>query len=148
MTLHRAAGPDLTAAELYALLKLRVDVFVVEQECAYPELDGRDLAADTVHFWWQPADTPLACLRVLAGEPPRIGRVCTAADARGQGLGAKLMAAAVEHLGDVESELSAQVQAQGLYARFGYVPVGEPYDDDGIMHITMRRPAVSAARGR
>ncbi|CRK58573.1 ElaA protein [Alloactinosynnema sp. L-07] len=150
MTLHRAAGPDLSTAELYALLRLRVAIFIIEQDCPYPELDGLDLLVDTVHFWWQPADAPapLACLRVLAGEPPKIGRVCTAVEARGQGLGAKLMTAAVEYLGDVESELHAQVQAQGLYARFGYVPVGEPYDDDGIQHITMRRPAVSEARGR
>ncbi|SDI87569.1 ElaA protein [Actinokineospora alba] len=144
--LHTAAGPDLTAAQLYALLKLRVDVFVVEQECPYPELDGRDLAPDTVHLWWQPADAPepLACLRILpadAGRPVRIGRVCTAKDARGTGLGGKLMGAALAHVGEVDTVLDAQVQAQGMYARFGYVPVGDPFDEDGIPHITMRRPA-------
>ncbi|MGQ0841841.1 GNAT family N-acetyltransferase [Actinokineospora sp.] len=141
--LHRAAGPDLTPAQLYALLRLRVDVFVVEQRCCYPELDGRDLDQDTVHLWWQPddADRPLACLRLLGapGTVRHVGRVCTASGARGKGLGSRLMAAALDHLGDDESVLNAQVQAQGLYARFGYLAEGEPFDDDGIDHITMRR---------
>lgn len=148
--LHIAAGPDLTAAQLYALLKLRVDIFVVEQECPYPELDGRDLAPETVHLWWQPEDAPepLACLRILPADesrPIRIGRVCTAAKARGTGLGGKLMAAALTHIGDAESILDAQVQAQGMYARFGYIPTGHPFEEDGIPHITMRRPAPSKA---
>jgi ElaA protein len=139
---HVAAGPVLTTTELYALLTLRVDVFVVEQQCPYPDLDGHDLDVDTVHLWIQTPDAPgpLACLRILGGDIPRIGRVCTAPTARGTGLAATLMAAAVDHLGDVESILNAQVQAQHLYARFGYVPEGSPFDDDGIQHITMRRP--------
>ena len=88
----------------------------------------------------------MACLRVLGapGTVRRIGRVCTAKDARGTGLGGRLMAAALEHVGPDESELNAQVAAQGLYARFGYLPEGEPYDDDGIPHIHMRRPATAA----
>ncbi len=145
MTLHAAAGPDLTAAQLYALLRLRVDVFVVEQECPYPELDGRDLLPETVHVWWQAENGPLACLRVLGvpGGERRVGRVCTALPARGAGLGGKLMAAALEHVGSDESVLDAQVQAKGLYARFGYEPEGEEFLDDGIPHIRMRRPAVS-----
>ncbi len=138
--LHVATGPELTAADLYDLLRLRVDVFVVEQECPYPELDGRDLLESTVHMWWR-AESVTGCLRLLdEGPVVRVGRVCTAASARGTGLGGRLMAAAVERIGDRESVLGAQVRAQGLYARFGYEPEGEVYVEDGIPHIAMRRP--------
>jgi ElaA protein len=144
--LQRATGDQLSAADLYALLTLRVNVFVVEQECAYPELDGRDLDPDTVHHWWRldGVERPVACLRVLAepGGGVRIGRVCVEPGARGTGLGARLMAAALADAGDRDAVLNAQVDAQGLYAKFGFLPVGEPFDDDGIMHIVMHRPGI------
>ncbi|SER56250.1 GNAT family N-acetyltransferase [Actinokineospora terrae] len=135
----------MTAADLYAVLTLRLLVFVVEQTCPYPELDGRDLLPDTVHVWWQPDTEPLAYLRVLGapGTVRRVGRVCTAATARGTGLGSKLMAAALDIVGPDESVLDAQLPAQALYAKFGYVPEGEPFDEDGILHIRMRRPGQS-----
>ncbi|MBK1786721.1 GNAT family N-acetyltransferase [Prauserella cavernicola] len=125
------------------MLRLRVDVFVVEQECPYPEIDGKDLLPGTTHLWQPSAHGVEGCLRVLEqpGGVLRIGRVCTAASARGTGLGARLMAAALEFVGDAESVLDAQVYAQGFYARFGFEPEGEPFDEDGIQHITMRRPA-------
>lgn len=150
MTLHDAAGDQLTAAQLYGLLRLRVDVFVVEQDCPYSELDGLDLRADTRHHWWQPdggAD-PLACLRVLTEDTGyRIGRVCTAASARGRGLAGRLLAAALDGVvGHADAVLHAQVQAQGLYARFGFQPEGEPFDEDGIPHVRMVRPASAALR--
>lgn len=134
-------GAELTAAELHALLRLRVEVFVVEQQCPYPEIDGQDLLPDTRHFWI-PLDTQVAgCLRMLT-EPDgvlRIGRVCTARPARGQGLGARLMQAAMEFSGGAEYVLHAQTWAQGFYARFGFRPVGEEFALDGIPHIAMRR---------
>ena len=139
--LHRATGDQLSSTTLYALLTLRVNIFVVEQKCPYPELDGRDLRPDTVHFWYQQGSEPLAYLRLLS-EPDggaRIGRVCTALPARGTGLGSRLMAAALAETGDRYVVLDAQVQAQGLYVRFGFEPVGDPFDEDGIPHITMRR---------
>jgi ElaA protein len=141
--LRFAAGDELSAAELYALLKLRVDVFVVEQESPYPELDGRDLLPDTGHFWYPATGEPEAYLRLLR-EPDggwRIGRVCTTKAARGSGLGARLMAAAMERIGDADAVLDAQTYAQRFYARYGFEPVGEPFDEDGIEHITMRRPS-------
>jgi ElaA protein len=70
----------------------------------------------------------------------RIGRVCTARDARGQGLGARLMAAAMARIGDADAVLDAQTYAQDFYRRFGFEPEGDPFDEDGIEHITMRRP--------
>ena len=141
--LHRATGDQLDVEQLYALLTLRVNIFIVEQRSPYPDLDGLDLDPGTIHLWYQPADTPLAYLRILPGPPARIGRVCTAREARGSGLGTRLMNAALAELGPVEAVLDAQVQAQAMYARFGFQPEGEPFDDDGVLHITMRR-----ARGR
>lgn len=152
-------GPDLTTAELYGMLRLRVDVFVVEQRCPYPELDGRDLAAGTRHIWavtggtgadgrvdggadraGEPGET-VGCLRVLS-EPDgtaRIGRVCTAARLRGTGLGARLMHAALDVVGDTECVLDAQTYATGFYTRFGFRAEGDEFDEDGIPHVTMRR---------
>ncbi len=140
--LRFAAGDALTAEQLYALLTLRVDVFVVEQECPYGELDGRDLRPDTGHLWWPASGEPRAYLRLLRepGGGWRIGRVCTAKQARGRGLGARLMAAALERVGDAEVVLDAQTYAQEFYRRFGFEPDGEPFDEDGIEHVTMRRP--------
>ncbi len=142
--LYSAKGDEITAAELYPLLKLRVDVFVVEQECPYPELDGRDLAPSTVHVWWQPDDEVLGYLRLLRDPDGthRIGRVCTTRSARGSGLGALLMKAALEHVGDEAAVLDAQTYALDFYARFGFVAEGERFMEDGIEHQTMRRAAL------
>ncbi|MFD2469762.1 GNAT family N-acetyltransferase [Amycolatopsis silviterrae] len=139
-TLHRATGPELTAAELYAILRLRSDVFVVEQDCVYADIDGLDLRPETRHLWLTSGGEVVACLRVLAepGGGSRIGRVVTAKPARGQGLAAQLMAAALEGAAG-EFVLDAQTYAQQLYARFGFVAEGEEFLEDGIPHVTMRR---------
>jgi ElaA protein len=140
-TVHRAGGPDLRPALLYGLLRLRVDVFVVEQRSPYAELDGRDLDAGTVHFWVGPDATPSACLRLLT-EPDgarRIGRLCTAPAARGRGLGAALTAAALAEVGAAPCVLDAQEHLVGFYAGFGFTPSGPGYDWDGVPHVPMRR---------
>ncbi|EID53222.1 GNAT family N-acetyltransferase [Saccharomonospora xinjiangensis] len=142
LTVVSRSGDELTPAELYALLRLRVDVFVVEQECPYPELDGRDLSPGTRHVWAATSDGRLAgCLRVLSedGGIERIGRVCTAGFARGIGVGDLVMRAAMELTGNAECVLDAQTYATGFYARFGFRPEGEEFVEDGIPHITMRR---------
>jgi ElaA protein len=139
-TLYDATGPELTAAQLHDILRLRVDVFVVEQKAAYPELDGRDLLPDTRHLWFEDAGEVVAYLRVLLdpGGIRRIGRVVTAAPARGAGLAARLMDAALTVQG--EYVLDAQTYVQGFYARYGFVAEGPEYtDEDGIPHIKMRR---------
>ena len=142
--LHSASGDEITVAQLYPLLALRSAVFVIEQESLYQDLDGRDLDPSTVHLWWQPADEPQGYLRLLRDPDGahRIGRVCTAKQARGTGLGALLMKSAMARIGDDAAVLEAQTYAQSFYARFGFEPTGTPYDEDGIEHITMRRPAV------
>ena len=141
-TLRRAWAADLTPAGLYALLRLRVSIFVVEQNAAYDELDGLDLLDTTRHFWLESDAAPLACLRLLEeADGFRIGRVCTVAHLRGHGLSRRLMEAALAEVGSSASVLEAQVQAQGFYAGFGFAPEGEVYLEDDIPHITMRRPA-------
>jgi ElaA protein len=148
-TVQRAPGTELTPEALYGLLQLRVDVFVVEQRCPYAELDGRDLEPDAVHFWTGPAAAPLACLRVLTepGGERRIGRVCTAAGARGRGLGGLLMVAALDDIGDVDCVLDAQAHLTGLYGGFGFVPSGPRYEWDGVPHVPMRRASSTCREG-
>jgi ElaA protein len=145
-------GTELTARQLHDILKLRVDVFVVEQQCAYPEVDGRDLLPGTHHLWIEAAAEPgiQAYLRILT-EPDRlrIGRVVTAANARGRGLAAQLMKNALEIVGDADSVLDAQTYVQGFYEKFGYVAEGPEYVEDGIPHRTMwRREAGGEACGQ
>lgn len=141
---HRAYTADLDAEDFYRMLRLRVDVFVVEQQCAYPELDGRDLESSTRHFWIDSADgNVLGYLRLLE-EPDgtfRIGRVCTAEDARRMGLGRKLMRAAVAEAQRAPIVLSAQSDALEFYRSFGFAEASEEYVEDGIPHVDMERRA-------
>jgi ElaA protein len=137
-----AAFADLDTNTLYALLRLRVDVFVVEQRCPYPELDGRDTEPGTRHLWVDdPGGGPAAYLRVLAdaGDVVRIGRVVVAKHARGGGHAARLMEAALELAGDRETVLDAQAYLARFYERYGFVATGSEYIEDGIAHIPMRR---------
>jgi ElaA protein len=132
---------ELDAAALYDLLRLRVDVFVVEQRCPYPELDGRDAEPETWHLWLERDGAPAAYLRMLA-EPEgghRIGRVCTADTARGQGHAGRLMAEAMRLAGNAEVRLEAQTYALDFYARYGFLPSGPEYLEDGIPHTPMTR---------
>ena len=142
-SLYVASPAELDVPTLYALLRLRVDVFVVEQHCPYREIDGRDLEPGTRHLWLGPSRAePLAYLRLLA-EPDgagRIGRVCTVVTARGAGLSALLMAAALDLIGErTPCVLDAQSYLVGFYRRFGFAAGGEEYVEDGIAHVPMRR---------
>jgi ElaA protein len=142
-TLHAASFAELDAATLYALLRLRVDVFVVEQRCPYPELDGRDTEPSTVHLWLVDDGAPVGYLRLLC-EPDgsaRIGRVAVARPARGAGLASRLMAAALARVGDRDCVLDAQTPLVGFYRRLGFSPTGPEFLDDGIPHVPMRRTA-------
>lgn len=136
--LHRCAFAELSPAELYALLALRVRVFVVEQDCAYQELDGRDVLAE--HVWTTgPAGEVAAYLRVVDEDgATRLGRIVTAPEHRGTGAGAALMRAVLAGI-DGPVVVGAQVQAQGFYERLGFVVDGQGYDEDGIPHVPMRR---------
>lgn len=139
-SVHQRTGTELSAAELHALLKLRVDVFVVEQACPYAEIDGRDLDEDTVHLWFADSAGPTATLRVLADpEGQRIGRVATRVDARGNGQSSRLMEAAIELAGCTTIVLDAQSYLQAFYERFGFSSDGPEFVEDDIPHVPMRR---------
>jgi ElaA protein len=143
---HSAFG-DLDVTTLYAILKLRGDVFVVEQKCAYPDLDGRDTEPGTRHVWFSRDGAIHAYLRILDdGTHQRIGRVVTAPGARGAGLAGRLVTEALRLIGDRPSVLDAQAHLAGFYARFGYEPTGPEFLEDGIPHIPMLRAAPRSAR--
>ena len=139
-TLRRAAFADLTPFELYGLCRLRVDVFVVEQECPYPELDGRDSEPATVHLWFEEDGAVLATIRVLDdGATKAIGRVATAPAFRGAGLAARLIEQGIADHGAVPLTLGAQAHLEDWYGRFGFHRSGPGYVEDGIPHVPMRR---------
>ena len=145
MKLHAATFGELDAATLYELLRLRVDVFVVEQQCAYPELDGRDTEPGAMHLWLTAYGdrTPVGYLRILT-EPDgstRIGRVAVAPAARGAGVARQLMEAALARVGRRRCVLDAQANLVGFYLSLGFTATGPEYLEDGIPHVPMRRPA-------
>ena len=135
-----ASFRDLDNTTLYAVLKLRVDVFVVEQKCPYPELDGRDAEPGTRHVWLERGGEILAYLRILDdGGIERIGRVVTAPAARRGGYGSRLMEHALTVIGNRLAVLGAQAHMAGFYARFGFEINGDRYVEDGIPHVPMKR---------
>ncbi|MFW0784709.1 GNAT family N-acetyltransferase [Gordonia sp. CPCC 206044] len=144
--LHHRPTAELKVSVLYEILRLRVDVFVVEQACPYPELDGRDLEPKTEQFWIAGDDGVIATLRLLVDPPTadgspvyRIGRVCTERGHRGEGLTARLIRAALDGVGDHPCRIEAQAYLVEMYAKFGFAVDGDEYLEDGIPHVTMRR---------
>lgn len=135
---------DMAARLAYDVWRLRQQVFVVEQDCPYPDLDGRDLEDATRHVVLLEDDTVLGTLRVLDdGDWARIGRVVVAPAARGRGLAALLMEAAMGLCGDREVRLDAQTGMTRFYERYGFTVTGPEFDEDGIMHVPMARPGAT-----
>ena len=136
---------ELDLETLYGLLQLRSDVFVLEQQSLYRDIDGRDQAAH--HLLCLEQGTLIGSLRVE--EPGRIrpeatiGRVVVSASARGRGLGREMMTEALGYIlgnwGACPVLLGAQSVQQGFYESLGFRVCSEPYDDGGIPHIDMRR---------
>ncbi|NKY45210.1 GNAT family N-acetyltransferase [Nocardia sp. MDA0666] len=144
VALKRSWAADLDTATLYKLLKLRVEVFVVEQKCAYPELDGLDLLPETRHFWLDDEGEIICTLRLLEEHHNgvksfRIGRLCTTPEARGHGYTTRVLQAAIAEAGSATVRLNAQTYLVDLYTKHGFKPDGEEYEEDGIAHIPMRR---------
>ena len=138
MDWHDRAFDELTVHELYAITTLRERVFVVEQNCVYLDADGID--PQCRHVW---APGFQAYLRVV---PPgvryaerSIGRVITAPEARGTGLGRALMQFALARYGDVPIRIGAQAHLERFYGELGFRRAGDVYDEDGIPHIAMLR---------
>jgi ElaA protein len=141
LTWHDARFDGLAAAKLYAILALRSRVFVVEQRCAYDDIDGLDLAAH--HLWAEDGGEVVAYLRLLpAGlkyDELAIGRVVVAAEHRARGLGHELMRRALVLAGAVAIKLSAQAHLEPFYAVYGFTRISDVYEDDGIPHVDMLR---------
>lgn len=138
---------QLTTSELHDLLKLRVDVFVVEQACAYPELDGQDKDDQTVHALAVKNSDLIGYARALAPRDMqgawRIGRVVVSSNHRRTGLARKLMLqlmdAGAAHWPNRPIELSAQAEVIAFYRALGFLETSEEYLEDGIPHVDMRR---------
>ena len=134
----------LDPATAYAVWKLRQDVFVVEQECPYPDLDDRDQEPETRHVLLRGDDELLGYARVLDdGDVWRIGRVAMASEGRGQGLADHLMTVALQVSKGRDVVLDAQAPLEGWYESFGFVATGPEFLEDGIPHVPMRRGASS-----
>lgn len=136
--LHVVSAGDLAAADLYAILRLRAEVFVVEQQCPYLDPDGRDIEQSTVHLWLSSAGVPVTALRLLR-EPDgahQIGRVVTSADWRRRGLAETLIRQAMELAGP-PIYIGAQSHLEQWYGRLGFVTAGPHFDWDGIDHVPM-----------
>ncbi|MBN9645165.1 GNAT family N-acetyltransferase [Corynebacterium mendelii] len=158
---------DLSALEVHRLYKLRVDVFVHEQHCAYAEIDDIDALPTTFHvqaFEGPAGREPVGTARLFPdtaagfahkclgsvdlphdGDLWQLGRVCTAQSVRGSGLGAEILRQTLRlaHEQDPERDIviTAQVPLEDYYGRFGFVRCGEIFDWDGMDHLPMVRPA-------
>ena len=140
---------ELSVDDLYAVVRLREAVFVVEQNCAYLDADSRDRSAWHL-LGWQPIDgkrTLVAYARVFERgvryEEASVGRVVTAPQVRGTGLGKLLMAEALrraESLAPGQAvKIAAQRRLERFYVDLGFTPISSPYEEDGIIHVDMIR---------
>jgi ElaA protein len=135
----------LGLGELYSLLKLRSEVFVVEQTCPYLDPDGNDPQGHHM-LVYNSAQTLIGCLRILPKgtvhpEYASIGRVVVAPSHRGQGLSRPMLEQAINYaaaqFGACEIFIQAQAHLTGLYGSVGFEPVSEVYPEDGIPHVDM-----------
>ena len=168
MTPHFLWAPfdTLTGRQVHDLLRLRQDIFIVEQNCPYPDIDGRDPTAEHL-LAFDPSGklrTLIGALRLLDGaaaphgsslpalpadQATTIGRIVVDAAYRGVKLGGTLLAEAIRQIEATRNtpiaQLSAQAHLQGFYGRYGFTAVGEEYLEDGIPHVDMRRQAAGVA---
>ena len=135
---------ELSTHELHDILKLRCDVFVVEQECFYPDVDGFD--PESIHVFYLDDDGSLAAYTRVMRKPDeegvvKLGRVIAAK--RGAGLGRAVMEeamkAAVRCFGATSAYLEGQVRAKGFYEKLGFAVCSDEFDEAGIPHVQMRR---------
>jgi len=134
---------ELTTLELYAILRVRCEVFVVEQNCVYQDIDGKDLTS--LHLMAFDGDVLAAYCRILpAGlsfEEASIGRVITSPTYRGEGIGVSLIERAIVEtanaFGSKQIKIGAQLYLKKFYERFGFEPTSEIYVEDGIEHVDM-----------
>jgi ElaA protein len=140
---------ELTAADLYAVVRLREAVFIVEQNCPYPDSDGRDPNAWHLLGWSQRSTGRALVAYARIFEPgvrydeASIGRVVTAPDVRGTGKGRALMAEALRRIDSLMPgqpiRIAAQRRLEDFYLGLGFKTVSDPYEEDGIIHVDMLR---------
>ena len=143
---------DLSVSQLYALLQLRCAVFVVEQNCPYQDIDGDDLEGENRHILGWHNGTLVAYARILKSDdelqPVVSGRVIVSEALRGEKIGQQLMSKALESCTRRWPEkpiyLGAQAHLQNFYGQFGFIPVTDIYEEDGIPHIGMAREVIQA----
>jgi len=148
---HLTAFSQLAPRDLHDLLQLRAAVFVVEQNCAFQDVDGAD--PECWHLMGRRAgDLAAYCRLVPPGikyAEPSIGRVVTAKSARRTGAGRELMSEALRRAEALwpgyAIRIGAQRYLERFYGEYGFAAASEPYDEDGIVHIEMLR--AGAARG-
>jgi len=134
---------DLSLHELYAILQLRNEVFVIEQNCVYPDLDNKDQPAYHLMGWKN--DILIAYTRIIppgvSCPEPSIGRVATSPSARGEGIGRQIMEKSIEHIyktyGTTPVKISAQLYLKKFYTDLGFSPTSDVYLEDGLDHIEM-----------
>jgi len=148
MLWHLKAFSKLTSLEVYKIIKLRIDVFVVEQNCPYADLDDKDIDNNALHLFATDEENIACYLRILppdSGYPemPTFGRVVTAQKYRGAGIGHQLVKRANKTIDELWpgliTHISAQAHLQAFYERHQFVVVGETYLEDDIPHIGMER---------
>ena len=136
---------ELSAIELYKIMQLRNEVFVVEQNCVYQDADNKDISSWQFMGWDN--EKLVAFTRLLppglAYEQASIGRVVTSPSARGSGIGKELMQRSIKEIkdlfGEVPIKIGAQLYLQKFYTSLGFVQTSEIYLEDGIKHIEMVR---------
>ncbi|WP_085594168.1 GNAT family N-acetyltransferase [Thalassospira sp. MCCC 1A01428] len=145
---------DLELRQLHDLLMLRQQIFIIEQNCIFPEIDGLDPLS--FHVLGQIDEKVVAATRIVPagidphhsaqGSDPAIGRVVAASALRGQGVGRAIMMQSIQacekHFSGLGVFLNGQQHLERFYQGLGFVTEGDPFDEDGIPHISMRRPAI------
>ncbi len=137
---------DLSSLEVYKILQLRSEVFIVEQNCVYQDFDDKDLRA--YHFTGWQGEKLVAYTRLLAkgisyDDAASIGRVVTSPSVRGKKVGKELMRLSIDKVynlfGKVPIRISAQLYLKHFYESFSFIQKSEVYMEDGIEHISMLR---------
>ena len=144
---------DLSVDDLYAIVRIREAVFIVEQNCPYPDSDGRDPLAWHLLGWRDGSDGRELAAYARLFEPgiryqqASIGRIVTSPQARGTGLGRQLMVEALQRMEQLAPnqpiKIAAQRRLENFYAAYGFKTISEPYVEDGIVHLDMMREAGS-----
>jgi ElaA protein len=142
---HCKTFDELSTSQLYDILRIRQDVFIIEQQCIYPDLDNLDQQSRHLFAYDEDTTAMVAYLRIIPAKlqypQASFGRVLTTSQARGTGIGKTLISKAIEQIRlDAPQQaikISAQLYLQTFYQGFGFKVISDVYDEDGIDHISM-----------